>query len=171
MSSVLIVSVMQELLKKNKDLILRKWIAYGEGPSLSKREPHPLLNPASHIIHTEWQEFYESLSDGNELCAAMLQETIRLKAIQQQSPSEALSFIHELRNLIRQTTGNAEGMKELEVKLDKVLMESFDLYMKNRELIFKLKMEEYKRSLMPGGGVMSFSCSSKLGEPVEEACS
>jgi hypothetical protein len=169
--------VMHEILKQKKQAVLAEWIRQGEGNTLGKQKPHPVFNPVSHIIHTEWEQFYDAMIEEKDLSGELFSETLRLRAVQQMLPSAALLFVNNLKYILREKIYHDPIDKinlkqsELEDKLDKVLMESFDLYMKFRESIFNLKIEEHKRSQMPGGGEMSYSCPSGfLDENSREAC-
>jgi hypothetical protein len=81
----------------------------------------------------------------------LLDSIIRIRAIQNFSPSQATSFIFSLKDVVRETLKKedpeSKHFKELllfESKIDELGMMAFDIYMKCREKIYELKANEMK---------------------------
>ncbi len=80
-----------------------------------------------------------------------LDNIIRVRAIQEFKPSQAVGFIAQLKNIIRaeladeiQEHRNFEELLWLESKIDNYILIAFDIYVKCREKIYELKANEMK---------------------------
>lgn len=80
-----------------------------------------------------------------------LDKIIRIRAIQEFEPSEAISFLFLLKRIIRRELmpdiregGLFEELMELESRLDSYAYIAFDIYMKCREKLFELKANEMR---------------------------
>ena len=79
---------------------------------------------------------------------------LRLKALQDATPSRALAFIFVLKSVIReelaqelQDPASAAEMTELESRLDGLALLGFDAYMQRREKLCDVKVSEVKRKV------------------------
>jgi hypothetical protein len=79
-----------------------------------------------------------------------LDSIVRIRAIQDFSPSEAVAFIFQLKKTVRQELGSeilaqqgaSEELAAFESAIDDLALYAFDLYMKCREKIYELKANE-----------------------------
>ena len=79
-----------------------------------------------------------------------LDSIVRIRAVQDFSPSEAVSFIFQLKSAVRQELGSelvtqadiARDLAVFESAIDDLALFSFDIYMKCREKIYDLKANE-----------------------------
>jgi hypothetical protein len=72
-----------------------------------------------------------------------LDEILRLRAVSGQTPSEALSFVFELRHLLEEAFGaERQRLLALERRLDQVSLFAFDVYTRCREEVFHLRLRE-----------------------------
>ncbi len=81
-----------------------------------------------------------------------LDDFIKIKSVQDSSPLHSLNFIFLLKQIIfdefkKENSGIKliDGFIEVNKRVDKIALIAFDLYMKNREKIYKLKSDEFKR--------------------------
>jgi hypothetical protein len=79
---------------------------------------------------------------------------LRVRAIQDFTPSGAVGFLFEFKQVIRkalQGTGPGNGasalLQEADEKLDQLLLTGFDIYSKRREKIYDLRVNEIKRQV------------------------
>jgi len=86
-------------------------------------------------------------TDANKL-APLLDQVIRVLAVQELLPSQALNFLFYLKRIVR-TQAEKQGLSPQDPELlgfdnvvDQLLRLSFDIYVKCRERIFQLKVEE-----------------------------
>ena len=82
---------------------------------------------------------------------SFLDNIIRVRAIQEFEPSEAVNFIFQLKQIIRNELihdiregGFFEELMEIESRLDEYANISFDIYMKCREKLYDLKANEMR---------------------------
>ncbi len=147
----------QHLLEK-KPAILKKWFdaiadTYpGDTAGFLKNKKAQFANPVGHNIAEGTAGLFDALLQGMlpDTVSAFLDGIIRIRAIQDFSPSEALSFIFHLKKVVRQELGS-EVLKEqgimdelaaFEAAIDDLALFSFDIYMKCREKIYELKANE-----------------------------
>ena len=78
---------------------------------------------------------------------------MRIRAVQDFTPSQALSFIFPLKRIIREELcveiaekQLSDEMLSLESAIDNLALSAFDIYMKCREKIYDIKANEVKRS-------------------------
>lgn len=81
-----------------------------------------------------------------------LEELIHLRAVQDFTPGQAISFLPSLKQIIKRELSNAnlmgayhEEYDNFSLFLDELTMQAFDIYMGCREKIFNLKIKELKR--------------------------
>jgi hypothetical protein len=80
-----------------------------------------------------------------------LDPIIRIRAVQNFSPSQATAFILSLKKALRtnltkelRDIRNLKGLFELESKIDQLSLMAFDIYMQCREKIYQLSANEMK---------------------------
>jgi hypothetical protein len=147
----------QHLLEK-KPAILKKWFdaiadTYpGDTAGFLKNKKAQFANPVGHNIAEGTAGLFDALLQGMlpDTVSAFLDGIIRIRAIQDFAPSEALSFIFHLKKVVRQELGS-EVLKEqgimdelaaFEAAIDDLALFSFDIYMKCRDKIYELKANE-----------------------------
>jgi len=94
------------------------------------------------------------LNQETDQVVAQLDEVLRLKALQEATPSRALAFIFLLKNVIREELAQelqdpalAAEMLELEARLDGLALVGFDAFMQRREKLCEVKISEVKRKV------------------------
>jgi len=149
----------EDLLLEKKAALLDRWFncileSYpSEVSRFFKKEVDRFQNPVAYQIAGGMEGVYDSLVEGNsrEKIQPFLDEIIRIWAVQEVPPSKALSFFILLKGLIREELGR-EGLVDVmaadvvrfESKLDELTLICFDVYMKFREKLFELKVNDVK---------------------------
>jgi len=151
-----------ELVKRLSDVkqdMVREWIrktmeAYPtEALSVFNRNKDKHANPLPHIISKNIELLFDELLIGisSEKTAPILAEIVRLKAVQDFTPSEALKFVFELKPIIREYFKKESGEKDIinglwviEQEIDKLAGMAFDLYVNSREKLFEIRANEIK---------------------------
>ena len=94
------------------------------------------------------------LDQETDQAKAQLDEVLRLKALQDASPSRAMAFIFVLKPVLREKLAQeledpavAGEMVELEARLDGLALLGFDVYMQRREKLCDVKISEVKRKV------------------------
>jgi hypothetical protein len=151
--------MLQAFLKDNRDIILEKWIDLtfqtysSEMVRFLKREKNQFSNPVRNTIITSLQKVYDGILNNMnlELCLQGLEEIIKLRAIQDFSPSEALSFMFKLKNIVRDEFLKdrsdlilSNEMITFEENLEKLIGISINLYLQSREKVYEIRIKEIK---------------------------
>lgn len=158
---------LKSLLSKKRSAILERWFnvileSYpSETSNFLKNQKNRFTNPVGHTIFQGIEGLFEKLidemdSDPDAFGASFLDNIIRIRAVQDFTPSEAIAFIFLLKKVIRDelksdpefNSGLEKGIGEeffmLDSKIDDLALFSFDIYMKCREKIYELKASELK---------------------------
>lgn len=151
---------LKSLLLEKRPLILRKWSdvileSYPvETASFLKKQVSRFANPVGHTIAETLEGIFGHILEKTEpdKLSALLDSIIRIRAVQDFSPSQALAFIPAFKKIIREVLGGKvlennipEELSALEYYIDDLSLSSFDIYMKCREKIYELKANEQKR--------------------------
>ncbi len=155
---------LRELLNKRRDKIIKKWFdlvleTYPEDSrDFFKRQQNRFANPLGSNIKEGLSGLYDAIVHygyDQEKMAPFLDQIIRIRAVQEFSPSAALAFVLNFKELLRREIGAISGneiakeLDQLEKDLDKLVLQAFDVYMACRERIFELRVNEL-RNLMFG---------------------
>jgi hypothetical protein len=88
--------------------------------------------------------------DRDQVLAA-LDEVIRIRALQNFSPSQALAFIFLLKNVIREELAAelkdgqfSQELQEVESRIDGMALLSFEVYTQRREKLYEIRVTEVK---------------------------
>jgi hypothetical protein len=155
-----------ELLQKNKSSIVSKWIkqildSYSiESSKFFNQEKNQFSNPVGNTISTNATSIFDEICGGRdfERITLLLTDFIKIRAIQDFSPSEAVSFVFYLKKVIREELSKdiikekiLDEMVELEFVIDKTALIAFDLYMQSREKVFQIRMSEANYKIQKAG--------------------
>lgn len=148
---------LKDLLSEKRNAIVQRWIdlileAYPEETSrFLKEQKNRFSNPVGYIIFQGIEGLFDELLQGfdSEKISPFLDNIIRIRAIQDFSPSQAVSFVFLLKKVIREElereiheNGISEELLLFEQRIDNLALLSFDIYMKCREKIWELKANE-----------------------------
>jgi len=149
---------LKSCLEEKRSAILERWyqVIIDTYPSESAKHFHnqdPFANPVGFTVSDTIGSLYDSLLQGEdaEKVAQTLESMIRIRAVQDFSPSQSVAFVFRLKEVIREELSgridSEEIAKELigfEERIDRLAMISFDVYMKCREKIYELRTHEFK---------------------------
>lgn len=150
--------MLHNFLKQNRDSILQKWIdqtinTYNpEMVRFLKKEQNQFANPIRNTILTSLEKIFDGLLNGLGVEEYHeLEELIKIRAVQDFSPSEALSFLFDLKKIIRTELTNSDHKSDLysetcifDEKFDTLFVLAFDLYTECRRKIHEIKIAEIK---------------------------
>jgi hypothetical protein len=149
---------LKDVLKEKKPAIVKKWFetvvgTYHEdarGPL--RRVKAQFTNPVGFNIAEGLDGLFDAVLQGliPDTVSTFLDAIIRIRAIQEFPPSEALAFVFEVKNIIREELGPdllaerriAEELAALDRVVDDMALFAFDIYMRCREKIYDLKAQE-----------------------------
>ncbi len=162
-----------DLLLEKRAAILERWLhlifeSYPpETSRFLKKEKDRFDNPVAYQFRQGIEGIYEALLHGmgRDKVSSVLDRIISIRAIQDFSPSGAIAFIFLLKKVIREKlkreireNGISNELLELESRIDGLALLSFDVYMKRREKLYELRVNEVKQrvsGLLRMAGLMS----------------
>lgn len=150
---------LKNLLSKKRNAIVARWFERvletypPEIQGLFRQQGDRFANPVGSTIFAGLEGlFNELLGRGEyEKTRSFLDSIMRIRAIQNLSPSQAVVFLPLLKEVLKEEIGEEvrqnrlhEEWLELESRIDDLLLLSFDLYMECREKIHELKNRELR---------------------------
>lgn len=144
-------------LSEKKQEIVREWIrktmeAYpAESLAVLNRNKNQFANPLSHTISENIDLLFEELLGEikPEKVAPILDKIIRIRAVQDMPPAKAISFVFDLKGVIRDVLKDEiqekKSFRELltvEKRIDQMALLSFDIYVSCREKIYQIQANE-----------------------------
>ncbi|HDZ22975.1 MAG TPA: hypothetical protein ENH70_00370 [Desulfobacteraceae bacterium] len=120
-----------------------------------RKEKSRFANPVGQTYREEVDRLFEAfVNDEADKMNSALDAILRVRAIQDFSPSGAVGFLFEFKKVIRnalQEKGSGNGtsvlVQDVDEKLDRLLLTGFEIYSKRREKIFDLRANEIKRQV------------------------
>lgn len=149
-----------EFLQANRDDILARWrrmvlASYpSQGASFLASQHDRFANPVGAAINEVTAIVMDSLIGGPDepLYSESLDRFVRVRAVQEYSASQAVSFVFMLKDAIMETPGwggdSAGPMRErfaLFSRIDGMALDAFDRYASCREKLYDVAMNEFKR--------------------------
>jgi hypothetical protein len=154
--------MLRERLLERKEAVIQHWIdgilaTYpGHASATFGREQDRFANPVGHSVRAGTRGIVEALCNGldAEQIRASLREIIKVRAVQQFTPSQAVSFVFHLKNVIRADLADVardpEATSELAAldgEIDRIALAAFDIFTQCREHVYQLRIEEVKRQV------------------------
>lgn len=153
---------LKKKLKERKSAVSKAWLdrileTYPHRTAAAwTKEKDPFANPVGHTLRESTRAIVSGLLDGAEpdALAELLEPIVKVRSIQEFSPSQALSFVYVLKEVVREEL--ADGLKEpklleelsrFDSEIDRLALLSFDIYTKCRERVCELRINEVKRSV------------------------
>jgi len=151
--------VVQDLLKEKKPAILKRWfqLIIDTYPADTSRflgqEKNRFANPVGSTVSREIERLFDELfqETSPEKLFSCLDPVVRIRAVQDFTPSGAVGFIFLLKQAIRAELGDRlnelkdlEELSEIESRIDKIALFAFDIYMGCREKIHEIRTKELK---------------------------
>jgi len=148
---------LQELLAKNKSRILDRCLNLlldtypHDSVTLLKNQQDPFANPVGSTFRRELEIVLNGLSEwvdpGN--LTPSLDAIVRIRAVQEFRPSDALAFMVHLKKAIREELQEVRMSPELvndlarlDFRIDELTLAAFDLYVACREKIAEIRVGE-----------------------------
>jgi hypothetical protein len=153
---------LEKLLSEKGPAVLDRWLKLilesypADTQRFLKKQKDPFANPVRNTISKELENIYKELLKGvdRERVAPFLDGIIRIRAVQDFSPSQAIAFIFQLKKVIREALDKEIGEHQLsddllvlESKIDDLALVAFDVYMGCREKIYALSANEARNQV------------------------
>ena len=151
-----------DLLDARMDTIVERWgdavlSAYPpDSAAIFRAQKDPFANPLGHSVRKGTRGVLGAMlndMDQEEL-RSNLDEIIRIRAVQQLTPAEALAFVFSLRSIVRDVVPEAEAdpqyrgdLAQLDRRIDEVALSAFEIYATRREEVSELRINEVKRQV------------------------
>lgn len=156
--------ILQKLLIKDKKALLNRWfdlIIESYPPETSqflKNQKDRFQNPVGFTISKEIEAIFDQLVGGKpqkKMVSEFLDKIIRIRAVQDFSPSDAVSFMFQLKAIVREEVQKqgkeaeqaqlSKELLEFERAIDRLALLAFDIYVSCRQKVFEIKADEMKR--------------------------
>jgi hypothetical protein len=173
-------NTLEEFLLQKKPRIVKRWLdsiieTYPlDTQRFLKHQKDQFLNPVGSTISKEIDTLFLDLIKGISLerTCASLEGIIRIRAIQDFSPSKAISFIYLLKKIIREEILQEHPEQQMsdqllafESRLDEMALLAFDIYTKCREKMYEIRANEAKRQVSGLLRKMGLLCDVSSWEP------
>ena len=148
------------LLAERKTSLTQRWLqrlfeSYPpETAIFLKKEKNRFDNPMGHQLSQGLGRILETLVQelDREQILAALDEVIRVRALQNFTPSQALAFIFLLKNVIREELARelkdgqfSPELQEVESRIDGMALLGFDIYTERREKLYEIRVTEVRK--------------------------
>jgi uncharacterized membrane protein YheB (UPF0754 family) len=147
------------ILSEKRGIVLEKWFdmiaaSYPtNAASFFKKQKNQFANPVGYTIEETIKAVIDVLvnEETNEKAYEFLDRLVKVRAVQDFTPSRTVDFLFMLKQVIKdefknelQEVGMYEGFLLMESRIDSMVLVSFESYMKYREKIYELKVNEFK---------------------------
>jgi hypothetical protein len=154
--------VIGELLRERTDAIIERWVEVvlssypSEAAVLFQKEKDPFANPIGGTVRRGTRGIFQAILNGMDPAElrSHLDEIVRVRAVQDLTPSQALSFVFSLRSIVREVIPELDAdprfhreVAELDAKIDRVALTAFDVYAECREEVNQLRINDVKRQV------------------------
>lgn len=140
-------------LTEKKKEVVKKWVdrvlSTYESADFFKSQKDRIANPVGSNIAEGLREIYELLLAGadSEGLNEPLDRVIRIRAVQDFLPSQAVFFMFMLKDVVREELATNGGVlpaetAEFEAVIDRAALQAFDIYMACRERLFQIRIRE-----------------------------
>ncbi len=148
-----------DLLTEYKEPVLEKWFdliveTYPGLSSLFLKKKHQFGNPVGVNARAAINDLYGELISGDlgDEASAMLEPLVRIRAVQDFSPGQAVGVVfyvkYAVRDVLREQLGDKRLLEELlafETRVDRLALLAFDAFARCREKVYEMRLEDHKR--------------------------
>lgn len=153
---------LHDLLTRKRSQILNRWLDLvldnypADTKRFLKKRKDQFANPVGSTISKEIENLYRELLQGldPERVSPILDRIIRIRAVQDCSPSRATAFIFLLKKVIReeletelQKSEHSDELSMFESSIDELALLAFDIYMTCREKLYEIRANEMKNQV------------------------
>ena len=166
--------LLRERLAAQRQAILEAWLARTadtyppQTAQLLREQRDPFRNPVGQVLREGLPVLLDVLLGGGDLAAAApaLDRVVRVRAVQDFTPGEAVGFLFLLKGVIREVLeaaghagGSPDPIEGVEDRIDRLVLLGFDRYVACREQMAEIRVREARRRLfvlerMHAGGAL-----------------
>ena len=148
-----------KILEKRRTGILNLWqdralaVYPSDGSKFFKQKKDPFANPVGHTLKQGLNGLLDIIFKDNDISGAapFLDQIMKVRAVQDITPSGAVGFLFELKGVIRQQLkkdlakiDESVDWQALDAKIDAMSMAGFDVYVDCREKINQIRVNEVR---------------------------
>lgn len=143
-------------LAEKKRLISSEWLQRvlqtypDESCRLLRFEKDPFRNPVGHALREGLPVLVEEILGGmrRDRIVPVLDSIVRIRAVQDFTAGQAVSFVFLLREVVRKHLRDNEDAREAaEKRIDELAVFAFDIFMTCREKLWEIKANEFRRGM------------------------
>jgi hypothetical protein len=150
---------LKNILSEKRPVILKRWIDHildtypADTANFLREKKNRFANPVGHSVSEGVEGIFEDLLQGidKSRVSVFLDNIIRIRAIQEFTPSQAISFVFFLKKIIRDELAKeirenslSDELTLLETHIDSLGLLAFDIFMSCREKLYDIKANEMK---------------------------
>jgi hypothetical protein len=151
---------LKQTLKDQRSAILQKWLQSiletypSDAAKFMQNQKDKFHNPVGQTFNTELEVLFDELflDMNKEKIYSSLDNIVRIRAVQDFSPSQAVTFLFQLKSILLdeifdllQDDSNRKEYFVIIAKIDHLILATFDIYSKCREKIFDIRLKEMKK--------------------------
>lgn len=157
-----VIMELQKFLADNQHSLCAQWAEAiiktypEEGAKFFSGSSNQFANPVGNTFRSNVERIYKILMSDADICECSvdLDGILRIRAVQGFTPSVALCFIPAIKEIVHRQLGKSIPadqvdalMHDWNIRVDRLTMIGFDLYMNCRELLWKQKANQlYSRT-------------------------
>ncbi len=144
-----------ETLSRRRDAILGRWkeMVFATYPASSSsflsEGIDRFANPVGHALAAGLEQIYEGLETGQppRSLGRQLDEIVRVRCVQDYSPSQALAFVLQLKSAFRREVrdADAELLRALDALSDELMLAAIDVYAACRDDMHAIRARNLER--------------------------
>jgi RsbT co-antagonist protein rsbRD N-terminal domain len=152
---------LQDILLEKRTAIIKKWLAAliesypVDTQRFLKKEGSRFANPVGHAVKEDMERLFDAfVGDKKEGMTSALENILRVRAVQDFRPSGAVAFLFTIKRITGEALGEArsgnglsDALRELDRKMDDMILMAFDSYAKCREKIYEIRVNEVRRQV------------------------
>ena len=146
-----------DFLEAKRSAVIKHWLdavlsTYSEqGAGFMRRQKDQFANPVGSTIKAGLERLFDEFAAGldPERTAPHLDAIVRIRAVQEFMPSDALAFVIQFKEILRNTAGGAlepDDWAELDNRTDRMALMAFDIYSSCRERLYQIRIKEMERN-------------------------
>lgn len=151
--------MLDTLLSTHQEAIVEEWIqqilqTYPEdAQKYFKRVKNRFANPVGQTFFRVVPDIFAGLARGQDPAqlAPLMEELIRIRAVQDSSPSRSLAFILTLKQVLRKVlearhqNPEAATLEAFDRRVDALLLSACDIFVRCREKLAEIRINEAKK--------------------------
>ena len=143
--------------EKHREQIVDGWVEYALSTYTSSRffkaETDKFANPVGGNVRESFTQLFTLLAAGEDSAkfTESLEQFIIIRSVQQFSPSQALAPLNAVKHVVRDIFGKDKEYSHLinelydfEFSVDLAVLAGFDIYMKYRERLYQVRIDEIR---------------------------